>query len=69
MKLTIEKKNKAVSKVLETIKYIAKSANTKQEAVNRLSDILPSELKIGYGGSHIWCANAKNKRLFIIEVY
>ena len=62
MKLTIEKKNKAVSKVLETIKYIAKSANTKQEAVNRLSDILPSELKIGYGGSHIWCANAKNER-------
>lgn len=65
----IEKRNKAVSKVISTIQYIAKTANTKQEAVNRLSDVLPGEIKVGFGGSHIWAANSQNERLFIITGY
>jgi hypothetical protein len=61
-----EKRNKAVSLVKSTIEYISNTANTKQEAVDRLSDILPKELKIGFGGYHVWCANQNNERLFII---
>ena len=68
-KVVFEKRNKDVFAVRGTIEYIAKSANTKQEGVNRLADILPKELKIGFGGSHIWCANEKNERLFIIYGY
>jgi hypothetical protein len=64
--VSYEKRNKSVSLVSSTIEYIAKSANTKQEAVNRLSEILPNELQIGFGGSHVWCANQNNERLFII---
>lgn len=67
-KVTFEKRNKEVFRVKDTINYIAKSANTKQEAVNRLSDIL-SDLKFGWGGSHVWCANQNNERLFLIEGY
>jgi len=63
-----EKRNQAVSKVKDTILYIAKSAPTKQDAVNRLSDIL-SDVKLGWGGSHVWCSNQQNERLFIIEGY
>ncbi len=68
-KVTFEKKDARVGKVKDTIQYIANSAPTKQDAVNRLSDILSNELKIGYGGSHVWCSNIKNERLFIIEGY
>jgi hypothetical protein len=64
--VNFEKRNKSVSLVRSTIEYIARTANTKQEAVNRLADILPKEFKIGFGGSHIWCANQNNERLFII---
>jgi len=64
--IKFEKRNKEVSRVKTTIEYITKTANTKQEVVNRLSDILPKEFKIGFGGSHVWCANQKNERLFII---
>lgn len=67
--VTFEKRNKEVSKVSSTINYIANTANTKQEAVNRLSDVLPKEVKLGWGGSHIWAANQKNERLFIITGY
>lgn len=67
-KVTFEKRNKEVSKVKGTINYIAKTSATKQEAVNRLSDIL-SGLKLGWGGSHVWCANQNNERLFLIEGY
>ncbi len=63
--LTIEKRNKAVSKVKSTIQYIANSSPNKESAVNRLSDIL-SGIKLGYGGSHVWAANQNNERLFII---
>lgn len=61
-----EKRNKAVSLVKSTIEYIAQTSNTRQEATNRLADILPKELKIGFGGSHVWCANQNNERLFRI---
>ena len=51
--LTIEKRNKEVSKVKDTIAYIVNSAPTKQDAVNRMRDILSSEIKLGWGGSHV----------------
>ena len=66
--VTFEKRNKEVLKVKDTINYIAKSAPTKQHAVNRLMDIL-SDLKFGWGGSHVWCCNQSNERLFIITGY
>ena len=69
LSLKIEKRNNAVSKITSSINHIINTANTKLEAVNRISDILPSELKIGYGGSHIWVANQNNERLFIISGY
>ena len=64
--LTFEKRNKEVSKVKNTIQYITDTAQTKQDAVNRLSDIL-SNVKLGWGGSHVWCSNQNNERLFIIN--
>ena len=66
--VTFEKRNKEVSRVKDTINYIAKSAPTKETAVQRLSDIL-SDLKFGSGGSHVWCCNQSNQRLFIITGY
>lgn len=67
--LKIEKRNKEVAEKLDTINYIIKSAPTKVKAFERLRDILSSDIKLGYGGSHIWCANQKNERLFIITGY
>jgi hypothetical protein len=67
-KVTFEKRNLQVLNAKNTINYIAKTSNSKQETVNRLSDIL-YDLKIGYGGSHVWCSNNNNQRLFIIEGY
>jgi hypothetical protein len=62
----LKKRNKTVLNVKSTIEYIAKTANTKQEMVNRLSDILPSFFEIGFGGSHVWCSNQKREILFVI---
>jgi hypothetical protein len=67
--LTIEKRNKEVASKLDSINYIIKSAPTKEKAFERLRDILSSDINLGYGGSHIWCANVKNERLFIITGY
>jgi len=67
--LTIEKRNEEVSNVKSTIKYIISTSKTKQETVNRLSDILSKEIQVGFGGSHIWAANKNNERLFIITGY
>lgn len=61
-----EKRNKDVYKVKSTIEYIAKTAQTKEHAVNRLSEIL-SSVKVGFGSSHVWCSDLENNRLFIIE--
>lgn len=65
-KVVYEKRNNEVFSKRSTIEHIAKTANTNQEAVNRLGEILPSDFKLGFGGSHVWCANQKNERLFII---
>lgn len=68
MKLTIEKRNKAVSKVKDSLLYISKTAKTREDAFCRMRDILPSEIKMGWGGSHVWAANQKNERLLILEL-
>ena len=47
--IKFEKRNKEVSKVASTINYIANTANTKQEAVNRLADVLSKKIKLGWG--------------------
>lgn len=67
--IKIETRNAAVSKALPTIKSIVKTSATKQDAFNRIADILPSEIKVGYGGSHIWAANSQNERVLIITGY
>lgn len=67
--VTFEKRNKEISNVKDSINYIATSAPTKEQAVNRLSDILPKEIKLGCGGSHVWASNQNNERLFIITGY
>lgn len=64
--VNFEKRNKQVSRVKGSIQYIANTAKTKQECVNRLSDILPKEFKVGFGGTHVWCSSVTNERLFII---
>lgn len=61
-----EKRSNEVSRVKATIEYIAKTAPTKQHAVDRLNDVM-SGVKIGFGGSHVWCSDLSNNRLFIIE--
>lgn len=66
--VTFEKRNNEVSKVKDTIIRIARTANTKEEAVRRLSEVIYG-VKLGYGGSHVWCANQSNERLFIITGY
>jgi hypothetical protein len=32
-----------------------------------MAEVIDSKLKLGIGGSHIWCCNSKNERIFIIE--
>jgi hypothetical protein len=66
MTTTFEKQNKSVNKVKSSIEYIAKTSNTKQEAINRLRDVLPETIKLGFGGSHVWGANENNERIFIL---
>ena len=66
MTTTFEKQNKAVNKLKSSIEYIAKTSNTKQEAINRLRDVLPETIKLGFGGSHVWAVNEKNERIFIL---
>lgn len=41
----------------------------KETIISYLREITPSEFKLGYGGSHIWCSNQKNERIFIITGY
>ena len=65
-RLVIEKRNKEVRLRMDTISYISRSANTKQEAVNRLREILSDKIQIGFGGSHVWMSNSKNERVAII---
>jgi hypothetical protein len=67
--LTIEKRNKAVYEVKNSLDYISRTAKTKQETVERMRDVLPSNLKLGFGGSHVWCSNEKNERIFIVTGY
>ena len=64
--ITFEKRNKDVYSVRSTIRYIADTAKNKQEVIDRIRDILPRDLKMGFGGHHIWCCNSNNQRLFII---
>lgn len=64
-----ERRNKLMNATRGTIQCIARTATTKQDAVNRLRDILSDNIKLGYGGSHVWGANQKNERLFIITGY
>lgn len=64
--VNFEHRNKAVYLLRSTIEHIANTAHSKHEAINRLRDILPNDLKLGQGGSHVWCANKNNQRLFII---
>lgn len=67
--LKFETKNREVSKVKSTVSYIAKTASSRQDAVNRLRDILSDDIVLGFGGSHVWAANKSGERIFIIEGY
>lgn len=64
--VTFEKRNKEVFGKRDTVNYIARTSNTKQEAVNRLCDILSSDILVGFGGSHVWAVDGTKNRLFII---
>jgi len=68
--LTIERRNKAVSQVKQSLTYIANKYDGNMELIIQdMRDILPHEIKLGYGGHHIWATNSKNERLFIVEGY
>jgi len=70
--ITIEKRNKRVNHCLGTInRIIQRNGANKQGCLNELLEVIGEawDLKLGYGGSHIWCANKKNERVFIITGY
>jgi hypothetical protein len=59
-----------IDALIETMNRIAnRYGNEKQKVIQDLRDVIPSELELGYGGSHIWCANSKKERIFIIQGY
>jgi hypothetical protein len=56
--------------LLPTMTRIANRYNGNKELILMdLREVTPSEFKLGYGGNHIWCANQKNERVFILEGY
>lgn len=61
-----EKRKQNVLKLKDSINYIAESSRNKNEAFSRLADIMPSDVKIGFGGSHIWVSNQQDERILII---
>lgn len=70
--ITIEKRNKRVAACIGSInRIIARNGSNKQGCLRDLLEIIGEawDLKLGYGGSHIWCANKKNERVFIITGY
>jgi hypothetical protein len=68
--LSIEKSSNIITELTATINnIIAASGNNKTRCYNSLRDVLPTEIKLGCGGSHIWAANQNNERLFIITAY
>jgi hypothetical protein len=70
--IKIEKRNKRVSEIIDTIKrIIVRNGANKAGAFADLRDVIGEAygVKLGYGGSHIWAANMKNERIFIIEGY
>jgi hypothetical protein len=70
--IKIEKRNKRVSEIMGTIqRIIVRNGANKMGAFADLKDVISEAygVKLGYGGSHIWAANMKNERIFIIEGY
>lgn len=70
--IKIEKRNKRVASCISSInRIIERNGNNKLGCLRDLLEIIGEawDLKLGYGGSHIWCANKKNERVFIIEGY
>lgn len=70
--IKIERKNKAIDARIKQINYIIEQHGANKEAC--LCDLKAlfcgnQNLKFGAGGSHIWCSNAVNDRIFIIEGY
>lgn len=51
------------------IRQAQRYAGDKKRIIMDMQDVLPSTLKVGCGGSHIWCSNNKNERIFIITGY
>ena len=53
--------------VLENLnRQIQRYSGDKNRIIMDMQDILPSSFKLGFGGSHIWCSNNKNERIFIV---
>lgn len=67
----VEYKNKCGASDFNThiniLNRIASRHSNLDEIVDALKEHTPSEFKLGHGGSHIWCANMKNERIYIIE--
>lgn len=67
----VEYKNKCgasdFSAHLNVLNRIASRRLNLDEIVLSLIEHTPSEFKVGHGGSHIWCANQKNERVYMID--
>lgn len=59
------------SNIVDLVGSLTRIANKydgdKNKVINDLKELVPTYYKLGYGGSHIWCANADNERIFIVE--
>jgi len=63
----IEKRNKEIGKDrLEILNRMAKRYDGNKERICMDMREILFGLKVGFGGSHIWCCNEKNERIFIV---
>lgn len=65
--LTIEKENNVLIDKKMTIEYIIHTEKTRQNVVDKIEAILPTNIKVGFGGHHVWIADEKNERIAIIS--
>jgi hypothetical protein len=67
VQINIEKRNKDVTAVLGTLNRMAnRYGGDKARIIQDMREVLPNDIKLGYGSTHIWAANQKNERLFIV---
>lgn len=70
--VTIERLNKSIEERTTQINEIVKMCGSdKSKCLGELTALFSGNmnLKFGSGGSHIWCSNMANERIFIVTGY